>query len=256
MLGRIAVVLALALSGLGLLGSTAWASPPHLKLHLATPQIGIHESGRFTYHVRDLPSGSQFLLQRRVNGPWVTINTISRSGTYHGSLSVSPPGFVGVYSYRARVVNNHHLLLQSPVRKIRAYAQVKLGTLCKSVLDVGCDKGTLHLGGGKKFDYVVSTGINEPSDPWVAELSSVRHSCRSITFQYISDTPDSTHTYVDLRQKGHSAQRHTSSSAKVSTFTAALTGRAWGMSVEQDSSQVFMYFNGTASCYTTNGKPA
>ena len=256
---HVLVVLSLLGSVVGLsagaTGAAGASTPPSVTLHTVHASISVGQRPTFTYRARDLRSGSQIVLERKIDGNWQGVaHSAEHSGDVTGTLKAHAAAALGLFRYRAEVVRNGNGVVHTARHPVKIYGSVTMNALCHGALDNYCVHGKRTLNDGSTFKYVMATGVNEPSDPWSAEIESGKTSCRAMTFRYISDDQDSTHTYLELRQKGEPTQKHTSSSEVVGKFTAKLTGKAFGMSVEMDSAQVFMYFNGSGSCYTADGK--
>lgn len=244
-----------------LCGLAAFAAPvsatvgPTISLTSAPTRIADNHTWVFGYSASGVHSGSHIALQFADGGNWEPISVSGPvHGTVKGHIDTQGPNQPGKFRTRVAVVRSGKTVVASAAHTVLSFGTVSFTALCHGVFHVGgtCEKGAADSGSGKPFHYVIDTTIDGEGNHQTL-IGAPATSCKAITFVYDGDTGDE-NVFV-LRQPGASTLTRTTRDDRVQRVHATLTGGKFSVTVTNDDNDLFLYWNGTATCYTANGKP-
>lgn len=208
------------------------------------------------YSTAHLPAGSSVYLQRQASTGhvWKNVKRL-RAGSGTASADGVP---MGLWGYRIRVVSHRSTVVTSRMRPLYSYGTVSYLKLCqvwranKKIYKYPCFKRKLEFAG--KY-FIANWVIHGRGYKTILKYHST--SCRSLAIQYADDdlytSGDS--EYIRLVQSGSPEKNSSGLVDQINTFKVGLNGHSFVLSAAEDNSSTNTYVGGSASCYTSNGKP-
>lgn len=231
------------------LAATATAAPAepagvtHYRFGFKNDKVTANKNVKFHYSVSGDTRG-QLVLQRTF-GTAQVFKTVQRlSKTAHLGTAKVPE--MGAYDYRVALIRHRRLHSASSAKPLFSYGTVQLGTLLRT------GSRTVSIG-GHLYRYV-----------WVNYDNGRRRiikrdktSCRSLSLSMaLKDENDygTPRGGISVIQETADPVSKNAVSSQVVQMGARLSGDAFTASGTADN-YGYLYVNGTASCYTTNGNP-
>lgn len=242
----IAPVAAVAMVGPQSASASASASAkPTVAWHFAASSVTAGARPLLTYKVARPPRHGYVDVQRAHGRSWILLAHLRLSATGRGTYRARGVP-LGKYTYRLVVRNSKGKSLSSTAHTLLSYGPVGLGAV------MARSPRTASVG-ARRYSYVWAEA------GWAnkAELFLSRTSCRSISFTMAYTAPataaDKTATIatLTLSQRGTNKTANVKSGT-VGTLSSSLTGKA--LQLELSNAPGNSYGNGTASCWTKNGR--
>ena len=218
---------------------------PVVSWHFAASWVTAGVAPSLTYKVTSMPSHGHVDVQRASGTSWLALAHLTPSSTGTGSYRPSPVA-LGRYTYRLVVRNSSGKALTSTSHLLLSFGTVGLGAV------MGRAAHTVSLG-STSYSYVWS----ETGWATKAVLFLPRTSCRSmrLTMGYVAPAARAANTAtvatLTLSQMGSNKTVNVNTGT-VSALSTSVTGGA--LQVELTNAPGSSYGNGTASCWTKNGR--
>jgi hypothetical protein len=258
---RMLVLVAGASAAVLIAGASAPAiASAHAKARPTASFIFVHDKvdagnrARLTYKTAHLPKGSVRFLQRQFGfgHVWKNVERLPRTA----GTTTAPAVTMGKYEYRLRVVAKGKQVTVSKTHPLFSYGRVSYMKLCTSAdFAVDCSSGAVQVG-DTAFTYA-EDDIPETFPSYGEELSDKKTSCSSITVTWGYVDNDASNSYIQIIQSATDPQQSSTPNGTLGTLVAKLDGGPFFLDSSADSNTAdqFIYFNGSARCYTDTGHP-
>jgi len=234
----------------------ALASRPTVQFRFVHESVEMGEPAAITYRAQHVPGGSRLVFQRQVGTAqvWRTILALSP----HATTANLPPVSQGQHTLRLALISRGGRSIATVVHSLKVYGPVPLATLLgerTETVDIG---GTLFryvAGLSGFFRGYIGSQCGDVASPNCEVFKLVGSTCRSLALQVATQTDanDATPPSVTIASEradpvniqvplNASTEVHAAIVGDVEV-TYALQGARGGL-----------YFNGSANCYTPNGK--
>jgi hypothetical protein len=235
-------------AGTGAAPHSTAAAKPTAEFSFTHNRVKQKTRAQFTYATAHLPQGSSVYLQWQVGTAHVWQNVLRLK---HASGTDSTPRVgMGKWKYRIRVVRDRSTVVSSRSRTLYAYGTVSYARLC-DVWTGGCTPFDVQIG---ETDFTAVYGVNLDYYPdFSTVLQYHATSCRSVDMQYATQNSGE-EEYIQLVQSKGPAQSGQGPGNQVNTFKASMDGGPFILEAADDTGD-WLYLNGSANCYTNNGKP-
>ena len=215
-------------------------------------KVDAGKRARLTYTTAHLPKGSARYLQRQFGfrHVWKNVEHLLRAA----GTTTAPSVPMGKYEYRIRVVAKGKQVAVSKTRPLFSYGRVSYKDLCKSATSAtNCQSGAVQIG-DTAFTYA-EDDIPEVFPSFGTELNDNATSCSSITVTWGYADTNVSDSYVKIIQSATDPQRSSTPNGTIGKLVAKLDGGPFFLDSSADSNGAdqFIYFNGSALCYTDNG---
>jgi hypothetical protein len=253
----LAAVPAIALVAVPATATGAVAAPhtakPAATFSFAHNRVDQKTQLHFTYSTKHLPRGSAIYLQWQVGTAhaWRNVERLRKASGTATARGVS----IGKWEYRIDVVRRGKTVVASRERPLYAYGTVAYARLCSVWQGSSCPAYDVQIGNTDFTSYYSVWNLSYPDFATILQYHST--SCRSLDIQYAdSDTENSAdQEYIQLVQSRSPLQAGQGPVETVNTFTATLDGGPFMLQASEDNSNFNVWINGSASCYTSSGKP-
>jgi hypothetical protein len=256
---RLLVVAAAAPAAALIAGASAPAvASAHVKVRPTASFTFVHDkvdAGKrpsLTYTTEHLPKGSARYLQRQFGfgHVWKNVKHLLRAA----GTTTAPAVPIGKYEYRIRVVAKGKQVAVSKTHPLFSYGRVSYTDLCKSAtFAVNCQSGAVQIG-NTAFTYA-EDDIPEIFPSYGEELSDNTTSCSSITVTWGYADTNMSDSYIKIIQSATDPQKSSTPNGTIGKLVAKLDGGPFFLDSSADSNgdDQYIYFNGSAHCYTDNG---
>jgi hypothetical protein len=255
-----AVLVVAPTCGVGAVANAEAATHGSVTWNFSSSRINAGAPVQVTYHATGVAQQSIVSIQQQFGTKHVWKN-VANFPVGRVSTTVNLPAVpIGDYVYRLRVSTGHRLDFYSLARRLYAYGNITLTTICHAFNNGGCGPGSVQLQNSQIYNYELTLLTFSTVSPGDTAMSAKNNSCRSGTLTIESGIQSARNpgdiTSVQITQSASNPQLTTLPDTSQTVFNFNLDGGPFDLDAWHSggpSTETVVWFSGTFNCYTLNG---